>query len=90
MDRAADRRMVELKQWRARRANELSMDPGVLCPNSSLEAIAWRAPRTPEDLESLDELKGWLVREFGAEVVDVCLRTPAADPEDANPREAGS
>jgi len=83
MDRAADRRLAALKQWRARRASELSMDPGVLCPNSSLEAIAWRAPQTPEDLESLEELKGWLVREFGAEVVDVCARAPAGEAEDA-------
>jgi ribonuclease D len=83
MDHAADRRLAALKEWRARRASELSMDPGVLCPNSALEAIAWRAPRMPEDLESLEELKGWLVREFGGEVVDVCMRT-SAKPEDAS------
>ena len=72
MDRAADRRLALLKQWRTRRASELSMDPGVLCPNSGLEAIAWRNPRAAEDLESLDELKGWFVKAFGAEAVEVC------------------
>ena len=49
------------------------MDPGVLCPNSALEAIAWRAPETPADLEGLPELKGWFVREFGAEVTEALL-----------------
>jgi ribonuclease D len=63
---------VLLKQWRAHKAAEVEMDPGVLCPNSALEAIAWRAPRSAEDLEGLGELKGWFLREFGKEVVAVC------------------
>ena len=54
------------------------MDPGVLCPNSGLEAIAWRDPRTPEDLDPLDDLKGWFVKAFGAEAVEVSLGVGAA------------
>jgi ribonuclease D len=69
MDRQADHRLALLKAWRARRAEELAMDPGVLCPNSALEAIAWRAPSSAHDLKELPELKGWFVREFGDEVV---------------------
>ena len=69
MDRQAERRMTTLKQWRTRRATELSMDPGVLCPNSALEAIAWRDPRNARELSELPELKGWFVREFGSEVL---------------------
>jgi ribonuclease D len=71
MDRQAERRMTTLKQWRTSRAAQLSMDPGVLCPNSALEAIAWRDPRVARDLSDLPELKGWFVREFGSEVVAV-------------------
>jgi ribonuclease D len=71
MDRHTERRLVALKKWRAARATELSMDPGVLCPNSALEAVAWRAPRTPKDLEDLPELKGWFLRVFGSEAVEV-------------------
>jgi ribonuclease D len=78
MDRSADRRLAVLKEWRTRRAEELSMDPGVLCPNSGLEAIAWRDPRTPEDLDPLDDLKGWFVKAFGAEAVEVSLGVGAA------------
>jgi ribonuclease D len=69
MDRQAERRLVALKAWRTRRAGELSMDPGVLCPNSGLEAIAWRAPHGESELRELPELKGWFVREFGREAV---------------------
>ncbi len=77
MDRHAERRLTALKTWRAARAEDLSLDPGVLCPNASLEAIAWRAPTTPKDLKELPELKSWFVREFGAAVVEC---SQAADP----------
>ncbi len=82
MDRHADRRLLALKRWRAERAEQLALDPGVLCPNSALEAIAWRAPGTPADLEGLPELKGWFVREFAAEVVAVSLDTQNSAPRD--------
>jgi ribonuclease D len=73
MDRQAERRLAALKKWRSKRSADVEMDPGVLCPNSALEAIAWRAPETPADLEGLSELKGWFVREFGAEVTEASL-----------------
>jgi ribonuclease D len=82
MDRHADRRLLALKRWRAQRAQQLALDPGVLCPNSALEAIAWRAPATASDLEGLPELKGWFVREFAAEVVAAVLEGEGAPPRD--------
>jgi ribonuclease D len=78
MDRHADRRLAALKRWRGSLASELSMDPGVLCPNSALEAIAWREPTSVEDLRDLPELKGWFLREFGAQVAEV---SRSADPD---------
>ena len=69
MDRHADRRLVALKAWRADRSADTKLDPGVLAPNSVLEAIAWRDPASQKDLDDLPELKGWFRREFGAEVV---------------------
>jgi ribonuclease D len=80
MDRHADRRLIALKRWRSGRAQQLALDPGVLCPNSALEAIAWRAPNAPADLEGLPELKGWFVREFAAEVVAVALEAANTAP----------
>ena len=82
MDRHTERRLMALKKWRAARAVELSMDPGVLCPNSALEAIAWTAPQESKDLRDLPELKGWFLREFGSEATEV---SRAADP----PRTSG-
>jgi ribonuclease D len=71
MDRATERRLQVLKKWRTGRAADLELDPGVLCPNSGLEAIAWRDPSRAADLAGLPELKGWFVREFGEEVTAV-------------------
>jgi ribonuclease D len=84
MDRHTERNLAALKKWRAGRAQELSMDPGVLCPNSALEAIAWTAPNSRNDLEDLPELKGWFVREFGTEVSKVCQSAqPSASEDDS-------
>ena len=44
MDRRAERRLDALKRWRTERARELALDPGVLCPNTALEAIAFEDP----------------------------------------------
>jgi ribonuclease D len=82
MDRHAERRLVALKQWRTRRASELAMDPGVLCPNSTLESIAVRTPHGARDLAGLPELKRWFAREFGAEVAAALATADAAPRED--------
>ncbi len=68
MDRKTERRVNDLKAWRTQRAQELSLDPGVLCPNAALETIAWRNPEQGSDLSDVNELKSWFKREFGDEV----------------------
>ena len=77
MDRPAERRLSALKGWRVTRSSEVSLDPGVLCPNSALESIAWHAPHNAKELGEIEQLKGWFVREFGAEIIEVAM---AADP----------
>ena len=82
MDRHAERRLVALKQWRTRRAAELAMDPGVLCPNSTLESIAVRTVHGARDLAGQSELKRWFAREFGAEVAAALAVVDSAPRED--------
>jgi ribonuclease D len=71
MDRSAERRLGVLKRWRTRRAKELSLDPGVLCPNSALEAIVWLNPPDGSELANLPEVKRWFAQSFGDEVAEV-------------------
>jgi ribonuclease D len=82
IDRHAERRLLALKQWRTRRAAELAMDPGVLCPNSTLEAIAQRTAVGARDLAAQSELKRWFAREFGVEVAQTLAAADSAPRED--------
>jgi len=68
LDRQGERRLTTLKSWRAEKAKELNIDPGVLCPNAALEAIACQDPKSKAELQEIAELKRWFVRDFGAEV----------------------
>ena len=73
MDKRTERRLATLKAWRAPRAKELGLDPGVLCPNASLEAIAIANPKTAEDVVALPELKRWLAGNFGGELAQLMV-----------------
>ncbi|MCP5066611.1 MAG: ribonuclease D, partial [bacterium] len=64
MDRATEKRVAVLKRWRTGRAKDLEMDPGVLCPNATLENIAWTEPKEATDLEGLPGVKMWFARNF--------------------------
>ena len=77
MDRKTERRVTDLKAWRTKRSQELKLDPGVLCPNASLEAIAWQNPTQGSDLDGIPELKGWFIREFGDEVSEALQEAQA-------------
>jgi ribonuclease D len=85
MDRRTERRVAALKSWRAERAESLKLDPGVLCPNASLEAIAWKNPTCAEDLEDVPELKRWFVREFAGEVAATIAQCDEAEPNAKDP-----
>ena len=93
MDRRTEKRLSALKDWRGPRADNLKLDPGVLCPNAALEAIAWAAPSKAKDLKDLPELKKWFVSEFAGEIVEVLERhdsevEAAADTEGSEPPKA--
>lgn len=59
MDAAAKQRLENLRKLRDRRAQELGLDPGLLCPNATLQAIALRHPVREEELDRIEELRNW-------------------------------
>jgi ribonuclease D len=79
MDRGTERRLSQLKRWRTRRAKELGLDPGVMCPNSALEAIAWLNPREGSELANLSEVKGWFAESFADEVTEALRSADSAE-----------
>jgi len=86
MDRRTERRVARLKTWRTPRAKELEIDPGVLCPNAALEAIAFANPKSSAEMAEIGELKVWLSQSFGEEIVEVLADDQGAKDEKAAPR----
>ena len=62
-------RVTALKTVRDRRAAELELDPGVLCPRDRLEAIARKNPRAPDDLADIPELRRWQAEVLGGDFI---------------------
>jgi ribonuclease D len=76
-DAAFDARLERLKAARNRLATELDLQPGVLCPNGTLEAIAKANPESIEALGQLAELRRWQLRTIGEQLL-AALKSPAA------------
>ena len=85
MDKRTERRLASLKAWRTPRAKNLGLDPGVLCPNASLEAIALANPKTGDDVKALPELKRWLAEDFGEELAALVVEHEAQKGKKASP-----
>lgn len=62
-------RVSRLKAARDRRATELEMDPGVLCPRERLEAVARRNPGATDELAEVVELRRWQVEVLGEDFI---------------------
>jgi ribonuclease D len=68
-DPILEARVERLKALRNRLAPKLGLQPGVLCPNGTLEAVARANPQTLEELAAVPELRHWQRREIGRELL---------------------
>ena len=68
-DPALDARLERLKLARNRLAARYPLQPGVLCPNGTLEAIARANPKNLEELATTPALRRWQVAEIGADLL---------------------
>ena len=71
----APKRIKALKTWRASKAKTLNIDPGILCNNALITAIAVKNPDDNKFLETVEEMKNWQVQAFGTEIIKVLKRT---------------
>jgi ribonuclease D len=62
-------KVKRLKTWRDKKAKELGLEPGILCSNALLDAVAARDPKTMEDLEALPAVRRWQLRVLGKEMI---------------------
>lgn len=68
-DPAFEARLEALKRARNTLAERYQLQPGVLCPNGTLEGIAASQPENLEQLASVAEVRAWQVKEFGATLI---------------------
>jgi ribonuclease D len=66
-DPAFDRRVERLKATRNAAAARLGIDPGVLCPKGTLEALARARPASMGGLDGVPEFRKWQVELLGEE-----------------------
>jgi len=66
-DPAFDQSVDRLKKVRNDAAERLALDPGVLCPKGTLEAVARARPKTRAALGEVHELRKWQVELLGAD-----------------------
>ncbi len=65
----ADARFDTLKKVRNRMARTLELEPGVLCPNGTLQAIARAAPTDSAQLLDIEDLRRWQIEAMGEKVI---------------------
>ncbi len=69
-DPAFDSAVERLKGVRNRAAERLGLEPGVLCPKGTLEAVARARPKSEAALRQIPEVRGWQVEVLGAEFLE--------------------
>ena len=69
-DPAFEARLEAMKRVRNSLADRYQLQPGVLCPNGTLEAIAAALPVNLEALAGVSGVRSWQVKEIGAPLLE--------------------
>jgi len=70
---AEQRQLFEaLRSWRLKRSRDAQVPVYLICNNKELAAIACAKPMNINDLTSLKGVKASLVKDYGAEIVELC------------------
>ena len=68
---AVRRRTEALRTWRAKAAQDVGLDPGVLFPQRVIDRLAADPPKTLAGLEQADGVRRWRVELFGDDLLRV-------------------
>lgn len=68
---AVQRRIEALTRWRARDAERLGLDPGILLPRRLIEQLAEQDPLNQQALTRIGGLRRWRIENFGGEILQV-------------------
>ena len=65
------KRVKELRTWRDRMAEQLKVDPAIICTKALISAIAVQKPVNKSSLSKIKGLKNWQVTEFGRDIINI-------------------
>jgi ribonuclease D len=72
----ARHRSEALRQWRAKAAVSIGLDPGIVLPNRLIGAIADGGPRDLAQLSRIEGLRRWRLEAFGPQLLDAMAAGP--------------
>ena len=75
-DHSYDQRLERLKALRTKRAKEIDMEPGLLCPNGTLQAVARAAPESTDQLQPVAEMRKWQRLVLGEDAIIASVLGP--------------
>ena len=64
-------RAKALKKWRDKKAEDIDIDPGLLCNKALINTIATKNPTYKKGLAKIQEMKQWQINELGKDIVTV-------------------
>ncbi len=68
---AVRRRAEALRVWRAKAAQDIALDPGVLFPQRVIDRLAADPPRDLAGLEQVEGVRRWRTKLFGGDLLNV-------------------
>jgi ribonuclease D len=68
---AVRRRAEALRVWRAKAAQDMALDPGVLFPQRVIDRLAADPPRDLAGLEQVEGVRRWRTKLFGGDLLNV-------------------
>ena len=77
-DAAYDARLERLKAVRNAAATRIGLEPGLVCPNGTLQAIARVAPSHADALAEIPELRRWQQEALGDRAILAAVSEPVA------------
>ncbi len=65
------KRVKELRGWRDQMAQNLNVDPAIICTNALISTLAVQQPLSRHRLSKVKELKSWQATEFGGDIIHI-------------------
>jgi len=69
------KKVKALSEWREQRAEEMGIDPYLVCTNDQIHSLALAHPKRQKDLENIDTIRAWQRRLFGSEICNILNKT---------------